>query len=146
MVKVMAKVKPDGHIWGLEVNRYVWCRQKMSQQHPITIYRTGLWFALFWCWLLLGAVVYCYLDIILFHHGFYHDSCDYYWDLYGHYLLFNYTFRLSVTKQFWICKCATPWMPRWFRLWIFSLNIGLNMLHSDSFMSFCHSDIFYSMA
>ena len=23
-VKVMAKVKPDGHIWGLQFNRYVW--------------------------------------------------------------------------------------------------------------------------
>ena len=23
-VKVMAKIKPDDHIWGLEINRYVW--------------------------------------------------------------------------------------------------------------------------
>ena len=22
----------------------------------------------------------------------------------------DYTFRLSVTKQFWFCKCVTPWM------------------------------------
>ena len=25
-----------------------------------------------------------FLDRILFHHDFYHDSCDYHWDFYGH--------------------------------------------------------------
>ena len=25
-----------------------------------------------------------FLDKILFHHDFHHDSCDYHWDFYGH--------------------------------------------------------------
>ena len=25
-----------------------------------------------------------FLDRILFHHDFHHDSCDYHWDFYGH--------------------------------------------------------------
>ena len=25
-----------------------------------------------------------FLDRILFHHAFHHDSCDYHWDFYGH--------------------------------------------------------------
>ena len=33
-----------------------------------------------------------------------------YWDFYDHSLLFELYFRLSVTKQFWFCKCTTPWM------------------------------------
>ena len=53
----------------------------------------------------------------------------------------NYTFRLSVTKQFWFCKCETP---RCFRPWTFSLNIGLDMLPSESFMSCLHSLLWYS--
>ena len=26
------------------------------------------------------------------------------------FFILNYTFRLSETKQFWVCKCALPWM------------------------------------
>ena len=37
-------------------------------------------------------------------------SCDYYWSFYGHFLLFELHFTLSVTKQQWFCKYETPWM------------------------------------
>ena len=39
--------------------------------------------------------------------------------------IINYTFRLSVAKEFWFCKCAA--------LWTFPLNIGLNKLHGPGF-------------
>ena len=72
----------------------------IGQQHPITIYRT-VFFPLL-CVVLVLSVIKCYcyyfLYIILFHHDFHHDSCDYRWVLCGHSLLFELHFRLSVTK------------------------------------------------
>ena len=32
---------------------------------------------------------------------FHHDDCDYFLNFYGHSFIFNYTFRLSVTRYFW---------------------------------------------
>ena len=37
--------------------------------------------------LVLSAIMrscYYFLDRIIFHHDFNHDSCDYHWDFYGH--------------------------------------------------------------
>ena len=39
---------------------------------------------------------------------------------------------------------ANAQLPGYFRLWTFSLNTGLNMLPSDSFMSCLHSLLGYS--
>ena len=86
----------------------------------------------------IQVLLYYFLDRILFHHDFYHESCNYYWDFYGHSFFLNYTFRLSVIKYLWFCKCATP-SP-----WTFSLYIGINMLLSDSFISCLHSLLEYS--
>ena len=46
--------------------------------------RTGLWVCVV---LVLNGIRYSchyFLDIILFHHDFHHDSCDYHLDFYGH--------------------------------------------------------------
>ena len=56
---------------------------------------------------------------------FRHDSCDYYCDFYGLY------------------GPANAQLPWFFRPWTFSLNIGLNMLPSDSCMSCLHTLLGY---
>ena len=70
--------------------------------------------ALSLCALLVLIVIMCsfyhFLDRLLFHPDFHHDSCDYYLHFLAILFILNYTFRLSVTKLFWFCKCATPWM------------------------------------
>ena len=113
----------------------------IGQQHPITVYRTVFFFVrcsgvecLYRC------SCYYFLDRIIFHHEFHHDSCDYQCDYCGHSLLFELHFRLSVTKQFWFCKCTTHWMFPPLDI----IYIGLNMLRSDSFMSCLHSLLGYS--
>ena len=82
----------------------------IGQQHPIILYRTGFGV----CVVLVLSVIWClcyyFLDRILFHHDFHHDSCECHWDFYGHSLHCELHFRLSVTKYFWFCKCTTPWM------------------------------------
>ena len=57
------------------------------------------------------------------------DSYDYHWDFYGHSLVFELHFSLTVTKYFWYSKCTTPWM---FQPLDILFTIGLNMpcLHS----------------
>ena len=82
----------------------------IGQQHPITVFRTVLGA----CVVLLMNVIRCsfhyFLDRILFRHDFHHDSCDYHWHVYCHYLLFKLHFRLSLPKLFWFCKFTAPWM------------------------------------
>ena len=54
--------------------------------------RTGFWV---YVALMLNVIRYSchfFLDIILFHHDFHHDSCDYHLDFFGHYLPFNIHF------------------------------------------------------
>ena len=57
----------------------------------------GLFFLRVLCF---GVECSCYyfFDIIIFHYGFHHDSCDYRLDFYCHPLLFELRFRLSVIK------------------------------------------------
>ena len=65
------------------------------------------------CALMLSVIMYYFsnfLDRVLFHHEFHHDSCDCYWIFMSILFSWNHTFKLSVTKYFWFCKCATPWM------------------------------------
>ena len=82
----------------------------IGQLHPTTVYMTGFWVCVVLVLNVIRCSFYYFLDIILFHHDFYHDSCDCYWDFMAILYFLNYTFRLSVTKQFWFCKFATPWM------------------------------------
>ena len=97
----------------------------IGQQHPITVYRT-----VFRVWaVLVLSVIRCscyFLDLILFYHDFHHDSCDYHWDFYGHSLLFELQFRLSLLS---VSGSVNVQLSGCFRPWIFSLNIGLNMFH-----------------
>ena len=52
--------------------------------HHRIAYRTGSWM----CVVLVLNVIRCschyFLDKILFHHDFHHDTCDYHFDFYGH--------------------------------------------------------------
>ena len=79
-----------------------------------THHRIAYWTGFGVCIVLVLNVIRCsyhyFLDRILFHHDFHHDSCDYHWDFYGHLLPFDPHFRLSLHKLFWFCKCTTPWM------------------------------------
>ena len=101
----------------------------ICQQHPITIYMSGFGV----CVVLVLSVVRCscyyFLDRIIFHHDFHHVSCDYSWDFYGHSILVGLHFRLRVTKNFWFCKYATPWMfpplDILLEYWIEHVTIGL---------------------
>ena len=71
----------------------------------------GLFFgiALFWSCVIMCSFYY-FIDRVLCHHGFHHHSCNCHWDFWAILFILSYTFRLSVTKLFWFCKCATPWM------------------------------------
>ena len=79
--------------------------QWSAAPHHSIAYRTVFWV----CVVLVLNEIWCScqysLDIILFHHGFYHDSCDYRWNFCGHLLPLDLHFRLL-----YICKCTTPWM------------------------------------
>ena len=68
---------------------------------------------------------YYFLDRILFHHDFHHDSCDYHWDFYGHSLLLNYILDFLYVSS---SGSANAQLPGCFRPWTFSLNIGLNIV------------------
>ena len=69
------------------------------------------------------------LDRFMFHHDFHHDSCDYHWDFYGHYLPFDLHFSLPLHKYFWFCKFTTPWMflplDILLEYWIENVSFGL---------------------
>ena len=90
--------------------------------HPITAYRPGSWV----CAVLVLSVIicsfYCFIHRDLFHHDFqYHIGT-----INGIFMvilfILNHTFMLPLTKYFWLCKCATPWM---FPTLTLSFNIGL---------------------
>ena len=84
-----------------------------------------------------------FLDRILFHHDFHHDSCDYHslgfsWPLI--YLLIYTLGFLYISNS----GSANAHLPGCFCPWTFSLNIGLNMFSLDSFMSCLHSLLGYA--
>ena len=53
---------------------------------------------------------YYFHDRVLFHNDFHHETYDYYWDFVAILFNLNYTFRLCVTRYFWLCKCPNPCM------------------------------------
>ena len=95
----------------------------------------------FVCVVLVLSVIMCsfylFLDRVLFHH----DSCDYHWDFYGHHFHSELHFRLSKASS---SGTANAHLPGYFRPWTLPLNIGLNMLHSDTFISCLDSLVGYS--
>ena len=113
----------------------------IGQQYLITVYRTGFGV----CAVLVLSVIRCscyyFLDRIIFHHDFHHASCDYHLDFYGHSLLLNYILGFLYLSSY---GSANAQLPGWFCPWTFPLNIGLNMLPLDSFMSCLHSLLGYS--
>ena len=81
------------------------------------------------------------LDIILFHHDFHHDSCDYHRDFMAINYFLNYTLGFLYLSS---SVSENAQLPECFRPWTFSLNIGLNMLPLGSFMTCLHSLLGYS--
>ena len=67
------------------------------------------------------------------------SSCDCYWYFYGHYFSFE-------LHDFWLSSSgsANAHPPGYFHRWTFPLNIRLNILPSDSFMSYLDSLLGYS--
>ena len=95
----------------------------------------------FWVYvvLVLNVIRYSchyFLDRILFHHDFYHDSCDYHWNFMAinYPLIYTLSF-LYITNS----GSANAQLPGCFCPWTFSLNIGLNVFPLASFMSCLHS-------
>ena len=83
-----------------------------------------------------------FLDIILFHHDFHHDSCDYHWI----FMTINYLL-ISALGFIYISSSGSvnALLAGCFRRpWTFSLNNKLNMFPLDSFMSCLHSLLGYS--
>ena len=81
----------------------------IGQLHPITVYRTGFGCARLWCWVSLcgpftSFLIGFYFIVIFMTIVTFIGICT------AILVALNYTFRLSVTKWFWFCKCATAWM------------------------------------
>ena len=94
----------------------------IGQQHPITVYRTGVWV----CVVLVLNVIRCschyFLDRILFQHDFHHDSCDYHWDFMAINYFLNYTLGFlylssPVSANAQLPECFAlghfPWVLDW---------------------------------
>ena len=99
----------------------------------------------FWVYvvLVLNVIMYSchyFLDRIIFHHDFHHDSCDYHWDFMAiNYLLIHTLGFLYLSYS----GSAKAQLPGCFWPWTFSLTIGLNMFPLESFMSCLHSLLGY---
>ena len=82
-----------------------------------------------------------FLDRILFHHDFHHDSCDYHWVFMAINYLLIYTLGFLYISN---SGSANAQRPGCFCPWTLSLNIGLNMFPLDSFVMFTFpTRIFY---
>ena len=100
----------------------------ISQLHPITVFRTAFGvFALFRCWGSLCVPV--TNSLIEFY--FIRIAITIIWIFMAIIFILICTFRLSLKSD-----SANAHVPGRFRLWTFALNIGLMMLHSDSFVMF----------
>ena len=103
----------------------------ICQLHPITVYRSVFDF-LFYVWgsfvLVFSVIMYSFyqfLDRILFHY----DSYEYHWNLMAIPFITSYHVLTSCSGS------AKTRLPECFCPWTLPLNIGLNMLPSDYFMS-----------
>ena len=83
---------------------------------------------------------YQFLNSMLFSH----DGCDYCWDIYVNCYSFKST-HLGFQKLGCFGTAATH-LPGCFCPWTFSLNIGLNMLPLDFFISWLYCLLIYSTA
>ena len=64
-------------------------------------------------------IFYYFLDRVPFHRDFRHIFVTIIGIFMVIIFILNYTFRLSVTRYFWFCKCATLWIfPSWAIPWI----------------------------
>ena len=109
--------------------------------HHRIAYRTGFWMCVVIVLNVIRYPCHYFLDRILFHHDFHHDSCDYHW----YFMAINYTL-IDTLGFLYISSSgsAKAQLPGCFRLWTFSLNIELNMFPLDSYMSCLHSRLGYS--
>ena len=121
--------------------RYLWHCTLVSSTHDCIANRTGFWV----CVVLVLNVIRCschyFLAIILFHHDFRHNCCDYHWDFMAINYLLIYTliyFYISNSSS------ANTQLPECFCPWTFSLNSGLSMFPLGPFMSCLHSLLGYS--
>ena len=80
---------------------------------------------------------YKFLGRVLFHH----DGCNHHWDFWP-----VYSFWTTLLGFLWLGNSgsATTHLPGYFCPWKISLDIGWNMLPSDSFMSCLDSLLGYS--
>ena len=121
--------------------RYLWHCTLVSTPNLRIAYRTGFWV----CVVLVLNVIRCschyFIDRILFHHDFLHDSCDYHWDFMAINYLLIYTLGFLYISS---SGSASAQLPGCFRPCTFALNIGLTMFPLDSFMSCLHSLLGYS--
>ena len=98
----------------------------IGKEHPIAVYKTVFLGVRALVLSVIRWSCYYFLDRILFHHAFHHESCDYYCNFYGHSLLFELHLKLYVTGS------AYAQIPRCFRLldilleyWIEHVTLGL---------------------
>ena len=104
-------------------------------------YGTLLGCALFWCWVLLGALV----TISLIEFYFFMIFIMIVVTIFGIFMVINYFLKYILCFLYLSSSApANAQLPRCFCPWTFSLNIGLNMLPLDSFMSCLHSLLGYS--
>ena len=97
--------------------------------------------ALFWSWVSLGAPVTISLIAFYFIMIFIMIVVTIIGILMAIYYFLNYTLGFLYLSS---SGSANAQLPGCFRLWTFSLNIGLNMLPLDSFISWLHSLLGYS--
>ena len=113
----------------------------MTIQHPITVYRTVLGCALFWCWVLLGTPV----TISLIEFYFIMTFIIIVVTIIGIFMAINYFLNYTLGFPYLnIFGFANAQLSGCFHPWTFSLNIRLNMLPLDSFMSCLNSLLRYS--
>ena len=120
----------------------IWYWHWSAAPHNRIANRTGFWVYVV---LVLNVIRYSchyFLDRIIFHHDFHHDSCvTITWNFMAINYLLIYTLSFLYISN---SGSANTQLPGCFCPWTFSLNIGLNMFPLDSFMSCLHSLLVYS--
>ena len=53
---------------------------RIGEQYPITVYKAVFGVCVVLELSVIRCFCYYFLERIIFHHGFHHDSCDYHWD------------------------------------------------------------------
>ena len=103
----------------------------IGQLCPTTAYRTGFGVV---CIVLVLSVIMCSLTNSLIDFYFVMIVVTFWWFVWQSFLF--WTTRLGFLQQS-SCDSANAKLPGCFRCWTLPLNIGLNMLPSDSFMLLC---------